>query len=92
MAPHTRFLAAPTGPCEGELVISDACEGIKAAVTKLMNATWQRCRVHTMHNALAHVGKSNRRVVSAFIATAFAQEVNDWGNGTPDFHGKGTAC
>src|SRR5579863_9332308 len=57
-----------------KLVISDAHEGIKAAVAKLMNATWQRCRVHTMRNALAHAGKSSRRVVSAFIATAFAQE------------------
>ena len=54
-------------------MISDAHEGIKAAVAKLMNATWQRCRVHTMRNALAHAGKSSRRVVSAFMATAFAQ-------------------
>jgi putative transposase len=60
-----------------KLVISDAHEGIKAAVAKLMNATWQRCRVHTMRNALAHAGKSSRRVVSAFIATAFAQDSAD---------------
>jgi len=57
-----------------KLVVSDAHEGIKAAVAKLMNATWQRCRVHTMRSALAHAGKSSRRVVSAFIATAFAQD------------------
>ena len=57
-----------------KLVVSDAHEGIKAAVAKLMNATWQRCRVHAMRNALAHAGKSSRRVVSAFMATAFAQD------------------
>jgi transposase-like protein len=57
-----------------KLVISDAHEGLKAAVCKVMNATWQRCRVHFMRNALAHAGKSGRRVVSAFIATAFAQD------------------
>ena len=57
-----------------KLVISDAHEGIKASVAKLMNATWQRCRVDTMRNALAHAGKSSRRVVSAFMATAFAQD------------------
>lgn len=57
-----------------KLVISDAHEGIKAAVTKVLCATWQRCRVHFMRNALAHAGKSGRRVVSAFIGTAFAQE------------------
>ncbi|WP_018075322.1 IS256 family transposase [Novosphingobium nitrogenifigens] len=57
-----------------KLVISDAHEGIKAAVSKLLCATWQRCRVHFMRNALAHAGKSGRRVVSAFIGTAFAQD------------------
>src|SRR6185437_2724871 len=57
-----------------KLVVSDAHEGIKAAVTKVLYATWQRCRVHFMRNVLAHAGKSGRRVVSAFIATAFAQD------------------
>src|SRR6186713_2587284 len=57
-----------------KLVVSDAHEGIKAAVSKVLSATWQRCRVHFMRNVLAHAGKSGRRVVSAFIATAFAQE------------------
>jgi len=57
-----------------KLVISDAHEGIKAAVAKVANASWQRCRVHFMRNVLAHAGKSGRRVVSAFIATAFAQD------------------
>lgn len=56
-----------------KLVISDSHEGIKAAVSKVLTATWQRCRVHFMRNVLAHAGKSGRRVVSAFIATAFAQ-------------------
>src|SRR6201986_1303648 len=57
-----------------KLVISDAHEGIKAAIGKVLNATWQRCRVHFMRNVLAHAGRQGRRVVSAFIATAFAQD------------------
>jgi transposase-like protein len=57
-----------------KLVISDAHEGLKAAVTKVHTATWQRCRVPFMRNVLAHAGKSGRRVVSAFIATAFARD------------------
>jgi putative transposase len=57
-----------------KLVVSDAHEGLKAAVSKLLSATWQRCRVHFMRNVLAHAGRSGRRVVSAFIATAFAQD------------------
>lgn len=57
-----------------KLVISDGHEGIKAAVSRVFSASWQRCRVHFMRNLLAHSGKSGRRVVSAFVATAFAQE------------------
>ena len=57
-----------------KLVISDAHGGIKAAVTRVFQATWQRCRVHFSRTALAHAGKSGRRVVAAFIATAFAQD------------------
>ena len=56
-----------------KLVVSDAHEGIKAATARVLSTTWQRCRVHFQRNALAHAGKSSRRVVSAFIATAFAQ-------------------
>ena len=57
-----------------KLVISDAHEGLKAAVVKVLHASWQRCRVHFMRNVLAYAGKQGRRVVAAFIATAFAQE------------------
>ena len=57
-----------------KLVISDAHEGIKAAVSRVLSCTWQRCRVHFMRNALAHAGKTQRRVVSAFVGTAFAQD------------------
>jgi transposase-like protein len=75
----TQFLRSLTrrGLRGVKLVVSDAHEGLKAAIAKILNATWQRCRVHFMRNALAHAGKSGRRVVSAFIATAFAQDDAD---------------
>lgn len=57
-----------------KLVISDAHEGLKAAIAKILGATWQRCRIHFMRNALAYAGKTQRRVVSAWIGTAFAQD------------------
>ena len=56
-----------------KLVISDAHEGLKAAIAKVLSATWQRCRVHFMRNAMAHAGKTQRRIVSAWIGTAFAE-------------------
>ena len=57
-----------------KLVISDAHEGLKAAAAKVLAATWQRCKVHFLRNALAHAGKGQRQMVLAAINTAFAQE------------------
>ena len=57
-----------------KLVIADDHKGLKAAVTRILSATTQRCRVHFMRNLLAHASRQGRRVVSAFVATAFAQE------------------
>src|SRR5881392_2703302 len=33
-----------------KLVISDAHEGLKAAISKVLKSTWQRCRVHFIRN------------------------------------------
>jgi transposase-like protein len=56
-----------------KLVISDAHEGLKAAITRVVGATWQRCRVHFMRNALAHVPKGQTTVVAAAIRQVFLQ-------------------
>ncbi|HEX6000634.1 MAG TPA: IS256 family transposase [Hyphomicrobiaceae bacterium] len=72
----TKFLRSLTrrGLRGVKLVISDAHEGLKAAAAKVLSATWQRCRVHFMRNALAHVGAKQRQMVAAAIRTAFTQE------------------
>jgi putative transposase len=57
-----------------KLLIFDAHEGLKAAVRKVISATWQRYRVHFMHNVLVHAPAGQSRMVSALIATIFAQE------------------
>ena len=56
-----------------KLVISDAHSGLKAAIARVFEATWQRCRVHFMRNALAHVSKGQHTVVAAAIRQAFDQ-------------------
>jgi transposase-like protein len=56
-----------------KLVISDAHEGLKHAAAKVLGATWQRCRVHWMRNALAHVPKGQQTVVAAALRQAFLQ-------------------
>jgi putative transposase len=60
-----------------KLVISDAHEGLKAAVAKVLKSTWQRCRVHFIRNALAYAGKGQRQMVLALINTVFAQDSAD---------------
>jgi putative transposase len=57
-----------------KLVIADSHEGLKAAAAKVLKATWQRCKVHFLRNALAHAGKGQRQMVLAMINTVFAQE------------------
>jgi putative transposase len=56
-----------------KLVISDAHEGLKHAIGKVLGATWQRCRVHWMRNALAHVPKGQHSMVAAALRQAFLQ-------------------
>ena len=57
-----------------KLVISDAHEGLKAAIRRVMGAAWQRCRVHWMRNALAYVPKGQQTLVAAARRQAFLQE------------------
>jgi transposase-like protein len=56
-----------------KLVISDAHEGLKAAIRRVFGATWQRCRVHWMRNALAYVPKTQQSMVAAALRQAFLQ-------------------
>ena len=73
----SKFLRSLTGRgLRGvKLVISDSHEGLKKAARKVLGATWQRCAVHFMRNALANVHvKQQRGMVAAAIRTAFAQE------------------
>ena len=56
-----------------KLVVSDAHEGLKQAIARVLGATWQRCRVHWMRNALAHVPKGQHTMVAAALRQAFLQ-------------------
>src|SRR5918995_5511556 len=62
------------GLCGVRLVTSDAHRGLKSAVEGvLVGASWQRCRVHFMRNALSLVPKAAQQMVGATIRTVFAQ-------------------
>jgi transposase-like protein len=56
------------------LVTSDAHEGLRQAIAAVLHgASWQRCRVHFLRNALALVPKAAQQLVAATIRTVFAQ-------------------
>ena len=62
------------GLCGVRLVTSDAHRGLKSAIEAvLVGASWQRCRVHFMRNALSLVPKAAQQMVGATIRTVFAQ-------------------
>lgn len=62
------------GLAQVQLVVSDAHEGLKTAISSVLHGTsWQRCRVHFVRNALALVPKSAAQLVAATIRTVFAQ-------------------
>ena len=75
----TKFLRSLTarGLRGVKLVISDSHEGLKKAASKVLSSTWQRCRVHFMRNAMAHVGVKQRAMVAAAIRTAFTQDTQE---------------
>ena len=56
------------------LVVSDAHRGLRGAIAAaFQGATWQRCRVHFLRNALALVPKAAAQPIAAMIRTAFLQ-------------------
>lgn len=54
-----------------QLVISYAHGGLKSAISKVFTATWQRCRVHWMRNALNYVSKTQQTMISAVLRLVF---------------------
>ena len=57
-----------------QLVISDAHEGLKKALSQVFaGASWQRCRVHFMRNLLARIPHRDKKAVAAATRLIFDQ-------------------
>jgi transposase-like protein len=57
-----------------QIAISDAHEGLRAAIRATLNATtWQRCYVHFIRNVLGAVNKAAQGFVAAALRNVFQQ-------------------
>lgn len=57
-----------------KLVVSDAHEGLKAAIGAVLpGSSWQRCRTHFMRNLLTRVPKSAQGLVASLVRSIFEQ-------------------
>lgn len=56
-----------------QLIISDAHEGLKAAISQVFTASWQRCRVHFLRNLLACVPKTGQSLAGTLVRQVFVQ-------------------
>ena len=57
-----------------QLCVSDAHEGLKGAIAKVLGCPWQRCTVHFLRDMLGHCGKAQQPMIAAAIRQIFAAE------------------
>ena len=57
-----------------QLVMSDAHQGLKNAIGRVLSARWQRCCVHFARDMTGHVGAAQRQLVTAAIRQIFTAE------------------
>ena len=60
-----------------QLVMSDAHQGLKTAIGRVLCARWQRCCVHFARDMTGHVGAAQRQLVTAAIRQIFTAESGD---------------
>jgi putative transposase len=57
-----------------QLVVSDAHEGLKQAIAKVLSCPWQRCTVHFLRDCLGHARRDQHGLLGALIRPIFQAE------------------
>jgi putative transposase len=57
-----------------QLVVSDAHEGLKQAIAKVLACPWQRCTVHFLRDCLGHARRDQHGLLGALIRPIFQAE------------------
>jgi putative transposase len=60
-----------------QLVISDAHEGPKTAIARVLACPWQRCTVHFLRDMLGHARKDQHGALCAVIRPIFSADSDD---------------
>jgi putative transposase len=60
-----------------QLVVSDAHEGLKAAIAQVLGCPWQRSTVHFLREALGHARKDQRGMLAALLRPLFNAGENE---------------
>jgi putative transposase len=60
-----------------QLVVSDAHEGLKAAIARLLRCPWQRCCVHFLRDCLGHARKDQHGLLAALIRPVLGADSGD---------------
>jgi len=57
-----------------QLCVSDAHQGLKAAIAKVLGVPWQRCTVHFLRDCLGHARVEQQPMLGALIRPIFNQD------------------
>ena len=60
-----------------QLAVSDAHQGLKAAIAKVLSVPWQRCTVHFLRDCLGHARSEQQPMLAALIRPIFNQDDRD---------------
>jgi putative transposase len=61
------------------LCVSDAHQGLRQAIGKVLGCQWQRCTVHFLRDMLGHVQKTQQPLVATALRQIFAAQSHDEG-------------
>ena len=75
-----------------QLCVSDAHEGLKNAIAKVLGCPWQRCTVHFLRDMLGHCGKAQQPMIAAAIRQIFAAESAERGPRAARRRGRGAGA
>ena len=60
-----------------QLCVSDAHQGLRAAIARVLGCRWQRCTVHFLRDMLGHCGRQLQPMIAAAIRHVFRADDGD---------------